>query len=100
MSYWGLTPPFSLLLEGNMWPLKRTSKDKLTQQREIIRRLCQMASPYTPDLALLQEQHRVLVFVHDDMMQGKHNADLIVETSVTGRYPLAHCYTEDNFYFW
>ena len=80
-----------------MWPVR---SKKLNQQREAIREICKMVSPFSKDIPLLQEHHRILIFVYDDMMQGKRNSDLIVETSVTGRYPLANCYTEDNFHCW
>jgi gamma-glutamylcyclotransferase (GGCT)/AIG2-like uncharacterized protein YtfP len=80
-----------------MWPLRR---QPIIKDRETIRRLSQMTSPYSPDMGLLQEHQRCLIFVFDDMMAGMRNADLIVETSVTGRWPLAHVYTEDKFYFW
>jgi gamma-glutamylcyclotransferase (GGCT)/AIG2-like uncharacterized protein YtfP len=81
-----------------MWPLRK--KDRLIEDRETIRKLNQLTSPYSPDMGLLQEHQRILIFVFDDMMQGKTNADLIVATSVTGRWPLANAYTEDKFYFW
>lgn len=78
--------------------LKR--KSKVDSDREVIRQLCQMTSPYSPDMGILQQNHRHLIFVHDDMMAGKKNSDLIVATSITGRWPLAHCYTEEKFYYW
>ena len=80
-----------------MWPLR---KRQVIKDNETIRRLSQMVSSYTPDIAFLEEHQRCLIFVFDDMMSGKTNADLIVETSVTGRWPLAHVYTEDKFHFW
>lgn len=80
-----------------MWPLQN---NKLIKDRETIRHLSQMVSEYTPDIAFLEEQQRCLIFVFDDMMAGKANADLIVSASVTGRWPIAHVYTEDKFFFW
>lgn len=82
-----------------MWPLKKTNS-KLIQDRETIRRLSQMVSEFTPDIGFLEENQRHLIFVFDDMMSGKSNSDMIVEYSLTGRWPLAHVYTEDRFHFW
>src|SRR5882757_2865429 len=87
-----------------MWSIRKkvqtVFQNQVIKDRETIRRLSQMTSPYTRDMAFLQEHMRHLIFVFDDMMKGKKNFDLISETSVTGAWPLAHVYTADNFYFW
>ncbi len=86
-----------------MWSIRKkveTFQSQVIKDRETIRRLSQMTSPFTPDMPFLQEHMRHLIFVFDDMMKGKKNFDLIAETSVTGVWPLAHVYTVDNFYFW
>jgi hypothetical protein len=82
-----------------MWPLKKT-QDTLIKDREVIRHLGQMVTEFTPDFALLEEHQRILFFACDDMMSGQRNSDMIAEHSVTGRWPLAHCYTLDKFQFW
>lgn len=55
---------------------------------------------YTPDASILSRFKRQLFFVYDDMMNGGTKSDLIVEASVSGKWPLANVYTDDTFFFW
>lgn len=65
-----------------------------------IKTIHDMVSIFTPDVKQLERKQRHLIFVCDDLMSGNRNSDLIVETSVSGRWPLMNGYTQDKFFFW
>lgn len=71
-----------------------------TKHQKVLKEITDMVPIFTPDMVHLQMKKRCLIFVHDDMMSGRNNSDLIVETSISGRWPLANVYTEDKFFFW
>lgn len=55
----------------------------------------------TPDIWKLEQYHRQLIFVCDDMMKGNKNHSLIAEASASGDDPFhPTCYTLKPFTLW
>lgn len=71
-----------------------------TKEREVIKEVDQMVSIYTPDIKFLERKQRHHIFVHDDMMKGQRNNDIVADTALNGIYPQCHGYTEEAFFFW
>lgn len=58
------------------------------------------AGTYTPDIVELELHPRVPIFVHDEMLPGGINHDMVTETNLKGRWPSYSGFTEDTFHMW